>query len=274
MHGGGWAAQTSRSHELYLRQWAKEINSPILSIDYSLAPEAPFPRAIEEIFYAYCWALENLSLLGTTGERIVFAGDSAGSNLITSLIVKLIDEGIPLPHGIVNIYGIFNIDFMISPSGCLTVIDPILPFAITSSLIKSYAVDPKASSELDANENIVSEKKKREDIPEKLDFVFLKSNYLSPYQASNEVLRQFPPTRFVMGILDPLGDDSVEFAKKLRGLDVDVDLNVLGGLYHGFLYFIQVNKQRQTRSKVTLIFVFTGLLRMPTRFSPLRSQDQ
>lgn len=239
-----------------MRQWAKEINAPILSIDYSLAPQAPFPRAIEEIFYAYCWTLENLSILGTTGERIVFAGDSAGSNLISSLVVKLIDEGIPLPHGIVNIYGLFNVSFTISPSCCLSIIDPILPFAIVSNLLKSYAIDQKASSKLDSNENIVSEKT-NEDVPEKFDFVFQKSTYLSPYQASDEILRQFPPTRFVMGILDPIGDDSVQFAKKLRGLDVDVDLNVLGGLYHGFLYFIQVNNKQilgHTRKKLTLIF--------------------
>lgn len=39
---------------------------PILSVDYSLSPEAPFPRALEECFYAYCWALRNPHLLGTS----------------------------------------------------------------------------------------------------------------------------------------------------------------------------------------------------------------
>lgn len=208
------------------------INAPILSIDYSLAPEAPFPRALEEIFYAYCWALENLSALGTTGERIVLAGDSAGSNLISALTVKLIEEGIQLPHGIVNIYGIFNVDFMISPSALLSLIDPILPFGVTSNLIKTYGMDREIT---DANDNIISQS-----VPEKLNFVFQKSIYLSPYQASNEILTQFPPTRFVVGILDPLSDDSVEFGKKLRELNVDVEVNFIHGLYHGFLYFIQV----------------------------------
>lgn len=48
----------------YLRTWSKELNVPILSVDYSLSPEAPFPRALEECFYAYCWALRNSRLLG------------------------------------------------------------------------------------------------------------------------------------------------------------------------------------------------------------------
>lgn len=65
-HGGGFVAQTSRSHEPYLRGWARELGAPILSVDYALAPEAPFPRALEECFYAYCWALRNCRLLGQT----------------------------------------------------------------------------------------------------------------------------------------------------------------------------------------------------------------
>lgn len=73
-HGGGFVAQSSKSHEIYLREWAVHLNIPILSIDYSLAPEAPFPRALEEVFYAYCWALQNCQLLGTTAEKVIFAG--------------------------------------------------------------------------------------------------------------------------------------------------------------------------------------------------------
>ena len=48
----------------YLRTWALELEVPILSVDYSLAPDLPFPRALEECFYAYAWALKNPSKLG------------------------------------------------------------------------------------------------------------------------------------------------------------------------------------------------------------------
>lgn len=67
-HGGGFVAQSSKSHELYLRDWATALDTPIFSVDYSLAPEAPFPRALEEAFFAYCWAVKNCELLGSTGE--------------------------------------------------------------------------------------------------------------------------------------------------------------------------------------------------------------
>jgi hypothetical protein len=46
---------TSKSHATYLKQWAVEWDMPIISIDYSLAPDAPYPRALEEVLYAYAW---------------------------------------------------------------------------------------------------------------------------------------------------------------------------------------------------------------------------
>lgn len=75
-HGGGFVAQSSKSHEAYLRTWTYELDIPILSIDYSLAPEAPYPRALEEVLYAYAWALKHSSsMLGSTAKKIIFAGE-------------------------------------------------------------------------------------------------------------------------------------------------------------------------------------------------------
>ncbi|KAF5308879.1 hypothetical protein FQR65_LT00579 [Abscondita terminalis] len=71
-HGGGFCAQSSQSHECYLRPWAKDLEIPILSVDYSLTPQAPYPRAVEEVVYAYSWALQNKHLLGTTGIFLKF----------------------------------------------------------------------------------------------------------------------------------------------------------------------------------------------------------
>lgn len=68
-----------------------ECDIPILSIDYSLAPEAPYPRALEEVLFAYAWMRENFNKLGTTGETIIIGGDSAGffkSRFIDMCIIK------------------------------------------------------------------------------------------------------------------------------------------------------------------------------------------
>ena len=66
--------------QMYLRTWACELGVPILSIDYSLAPDAPFPRALEECFFVYAWCLNNFHQLGTTGKCFCLAGDSAGQD--------------------------------------------------------------------------------------------------------------------------------------------------------------------------------------------------
>ena len=60
MHGGGFVSQTSKSHQSYLKMWAKQLGIPILSVDYSVAPEAPYPRAVEEVLFAY-WEVNTQS---------------------------------------------------------------------------------------------------------------------------------------------------------------------------------------------------------------------
>ncbi|GFN86132.1 hormone-sensitive lipase [Plakobranchus ocellatus] len=70
-HGGGFVAQSSKSHEVYLRDWAVSTGCPILSVDYSLAPQAPFPRALEECFYAYAWAVQNCEQLGLAEQTYI-----------------------------------------------------------------------------------------------------------------------------------------------------------------------------------------------------------
>uniref|UniRef100_A0A665VWV5 Hormone-sensitive lipase n=1 Tax=Echeneis naucrates TaxID=173247 RepID=A0A665VWV5_ECHNA len=147
-HGGGFVAQTSRSHECYIRTWSKELNVPVLSVDYSLSPEAPFPRALEECFYAYCWALKNCHLLGSTAERVCLAGDSAGGNLCITVSMKAISCGIRVPDGIMAAYPATLLTTDASPSRLLTLIDPVLPLSVLTRCIYaySYAVQPAVSS--------------------------------------------------------------------------------------------------------------------------------
>ncbi|KHJ40484.1 putative hormone-sensitive lipase [Trichuris suis] len=63
-HGGGFIATSTDTHEPYLKLFADRLSCTIVSVDYSLAPEAPYPRAIEEVLYAYAWCLANAAFLG------------------------------------------------------------------------------------------------------------------------------------------------------------------------------------------------------------------
>ena len=88
-------------------QWSKALAAPVFSVDYSLAPEAPYPRAVMEVssvyheacqlshvtchqvYYAYCWMLEHPRRLGWSGARVLVSGDSAGGNLVTGLVIQV-----------------------------------------------------------------------------------------------------------------------------------------------------------------------------------------
>ncbi|XP_074225677.1 hormone-sensitive lipase isoform X1 [Camelus bactrianus] len=139
IHGGGFVAQTSKSHEPYLKSWAQELGTPILSIDYSLAPEAPFPRALEECFYAYCWAVKHCALLGSTGERICLAGDSAGGNLCFTVSLRAAAYGVRVPDGIMAAYPATMLQSTASPSRLLSLMDPLLPLSVLSKCVSAYA---------------------------------------------------------------------------------------------------------------------------------------
>lgn len=147
-HGGGFVSQSSKSHLVYLNEWADQLNVPILSIDYSLAPESPYPRALNEIFYAYCWALNNCELLGSTCERIILAGDSAGANLCLATLLKCIEMKIRRPDGIFIAYCPVLVAFDPSPSRLLCLMDPLLPFGFMMRCLKSYS-NPVDDVEID-----------------------------------------------------------------------------------------------------------------------------
>ena len=87
VHGGGFVASSSQTHEIFCRPWCRELKIPLISIDYSLAPEHVYPRASEECFYVYAWCLLNKDALGWTGEKIICAGDSAGGLLVNKNIL-------------------------------------------------------------------------------------------------------------------------------------------------------------------------------------------
>lgn len=158
-HGGGFVAQSSKSHESYLRQWAIGLDVPILSVDYSLAPEAPYPRALEEVFYTYCWALLNAPSLGTTAQTVILAGDSAGANLNIGLTMMCLEYGVRPPNGLFLAYVPVILTSAPSPSRLLTFIDPLLPFGFILGCSKAYACSPEVY-----NQSMIHERKLRRNI--------------------------------------------------------------------------------------------------------------
>jgi len=99
LHGGGWVLGWYQSHRVLSAHIGKASQSRVLAVNYRLAPENPFPAALEDCLAAYHWIVnENVA-----PDRIVIAGDSAGGNLTLAMLMVLRDAGDPLPAAAVCI---------------------------------------------------------------------------------------------------------------------------------------------------------------------------
>jgi len=96
MHGGGWVVGTLDGYDGLCRKLALDSGSAVLSIDYRLAPEHPYPAALEDCFAALTWLAANGANLNLDVSRIAVAGDSAGANLCTALALIARDRGGPV----------------------------------------------------------------------------------------------------------------------------------------------------------------------------------
>lgn len=96
LHGGGYLFGSPKTHRQVIIAMAKAFQAPTYGLDYRLAPEHPFPAAVEDAAHAYQWLLTR-----HPGADIVLAGDSAGAGLAIATAVGVRDAGLKLPKAIV-----------------------------------------------------------------------------------------------------------------------------------------------------------------------------
>jgi acetyl esterase/lipase len=215
-HGGGFVSQSSAGHSVYLREWAAGIDDAVIfCVDYKLAPEFPYPTALDECAYVYQWALENGQLLGTTAERVVLCGDSAGGNLAVAVALKAEAGGLRRPDGLCLAYPALYVNVAWSPSRLLSFFDPLLPLSIIDICLRAYVPDGERPHE---------------------------NPLISPMVTPPESMRTLPPIAIVCGSMDPLLDDSVQFAHNLAKSGRTCDsLRVFESLPHGFMNMHQMS---------------------------------
>ncbi|MEZ5324174.1 MAG: alpha/beta hydrolase [Verrucomicrobiales bacterium] len=103
LHGGGWVVGDLDTHDSVCRRLCAESNHVTVSLDYPLAPERPFPHAIDTLFDLWPHLVEHGEQWGTQGVPVL-GGDSAGGNLSLALALLLREAGLTMPDGLMLIY--------------------------------------------------------------------------------------------------------------------------------------------------------------------------
>ena len=202
LHGGSFHAGSLRTHRGLAARIGINSDSSVLSLDYSLAPENPFPAAIEDVISVYRWLLE---VKGFDAKKIIISGDSAGGGLTLASLLKFQEENIVLPAAAI----------------CLS---PVTDFAITGDSITT-----KAKEEVMLTEN---EMKQSFEIYAKGQNA--EHPLVSPLYAD---LYGLPPLLIQTGTAEILLDDSKRFAQKAVKQGVTVDLDLWDNMFHVFQIF-------------------------------------
>lgn len=194
-HGGGYVCGSSKAHRSITAKFVMGTKIKAMLFDYRLAPEHPFPAALEDALTVYRWLLNQ----GFKSSNIVFVGDSGGGGLCLATLLALRDQGEPLPAATVAYSPIT--DFTCSGESHHTKLKVCLsPEGMAFALAKHYAGD------------------KDPRLP-----------YISPLFGD---LRGLPPLLIYAGEDETLCDDSTRFAAKAKDAGVDVNLRVGEGMFH------------------------------------------
>lgn len=210
IHGGGFAFCDTSTHERFIRLLAIESQCAVLSVDYRLAPEHPYPAGLDDCVSA-CEQLSTIySRCPWTQGPLALAGDSAGANLVLATLLRQQDK--PAPHApgfALLFYGVFGTDFD-TPSYLQFADGPGLSRYKMQRYIGWYAEAEQYSEP-----------------------------WVSPLLASDAALKRLPPLYFNAAEIDPLRSDSEMLVARLQSLGRDEQLDTVPGVVHGFLQMTQ-----------------------------------
>ena len=214
VHGGGWTIFSLDTHDRLMRDYAAAAGVAVVGVDYSLSPEAKFPRAIEETAAVLRWLSGRGADVGIDGGRLALGGDSAGAHIsvATAILLRDAGEGGLLSSLVLN-YGVFDDDFS----------------------RPSYALYGGGEYTLSAAE---MRKFWRDHLPD--DGAKDNPSLWSLARPLRARLDGLPPAFLAITELDPLHDESVAMAVALDGAGIAVEAVVYPGTTHGFLEAMSV----------------------------------
>lgn len=202
-HGGGWVIGSVESHDETCRELCQKAHLTVVSVDYRLAPETPFPGALDDCFAATAYVSQHGAEFGIDPTRLAVGGDSAGGNLAAAVALKARDRGAPEIAFQLLIYPVTDANF--ERQSC---IDNAEGYFLTTRAMRwfwdHYVPDPADRAHA----------------------------YAAPLQATS--FKDLPPALVLTAEFDPLRDEGEAFADQLRAAGNQVAHSRYDGLVHGF----------------------------------------
>ncbi len=203
-HGGGWCLGSLALYDRPCQALANATGRVILSVDYRLAPEYPFPQPLEDVYRALCWVAQQAPQLGIDAKRLAVGGDSAGGNLAAAVALLARDRGGPHIERQLLLYPALSRE-MTTKSYC--------------EFAEGYFLTRDA-------------------------MVFCWQQYLAqrrdpgaePLHAAT--LRGLPPATILSCEYDPLRDEAEQYAQRLREAGVPVRCERLPGMVHACIHML------------------------------------
>jgi acetyl esterase len=207
-HGGGWSIGSIDTHDAVCRSLANGAGVVVVSVEYRLAPEHPFPAAYDDALAAARWVAASAAELGADAARLAVGGDSAGGNLAAAVAQHL-------------------------AGGSPQVRFQLLVYPVVARAMSHPSIDENADGYFLTKEtmqwfwaNYVGAR--GEDDPADRDPRF------SPLDAPAAALAGLPPALVITAEYDPLRDEGEAYAEALRAAGVDVTVTRFDGMIHGF----------------------------------------
>ena len=202
LHGGGFTIGSIESHDTLCRTLALGSGAAVVSLDYRLAPEWRFPTAVHDVWDALHWLDGERASLGLDATRLAVGGDSAGGTLAAVAAIHARDEGIKLALQLLIYPG--TTDHQDTDSHARFEHGPVLDKVLIDWFFHHYI-----------------------DSVDRSDWRF------APLKSAE--VERVAPAWIGLAECDPLVDEGVQYADKLRMAGVPVDLKIYRGVVHGFI---------------------------------------
>ena len=209
LHGGGYTVGSINSHREMAARISRASGARALLIDYRLAPEAPFPAAVDDAVAAYRWLLAQ----GTSPSCIVIGGDSAGGGLTVAALVAIRQAGLALPAAGVCVSPWVDLETIGESMTTRADADPMVERTVLQRMAEAYlnGADPR-------------------------------SPLAAPLYAD---LSGLPALLIHVGDAEILLDDSTRLAERARAAGVDVTLDVWDEMIHVWHFFAAILPEGQ-----------------------------